>query len=453
LTGFLGVLLAGFTARRLFGPTAALYAVVTLASSLLYLAMSQVNTVDMGMSFFLEVALCGFLLAQAGDSRRWMLVAWVGLALAVLSKGIVALVLTGGTLLLHSLLTRDWSPWRRFEFLRGLSLFLLITAPWFIAVSLENPEFPHFFFIHEHFERFLTTVHRRDEPGWFFVPILLLGALPWTSMALHALGRAWTRQVKFPSVFQTRRFLLLWCLVVFGFFSISHSKLPAYILPLFPALALLLADFLPRMSQRALLDHLSLVATVALVGLLLTPLMSRRIDEITPAEMINPYMRVVAFSAAIWLIGTLAASWLVWRERRTPAVLVLAATSLLAGFGILLGHDNLNKSASGYFIASQVKPLLTPDVPFYSVGIYDQTLPFYLNRTLTLVNYRDEFALGQDQEPALWIPTEAEFRQRWLTDRDAFALLDFDSYVAFRQEGLPMIEVARDPRHVIVRKS
>ncbi|MDR2000040.1 MAG: glycosyltransferase family 39 protein [Zoogloeaceae bacterium] len=449
LTGFLGILLAGFTARRLFGPTAALYAVTILSSSLLYLAMAQINAVDMGMCFFLEAAVCGFLLAQGGN-RRWMLAAWAGLALAVLSKGIVALVLTGGTLILYSILSRDWSPWRRFEWARGLPLFLLIAVPWFIAVSLANPEFPRFFFIHEHFERFLTTVHRRYQPFWFFVPLLLLGALPWTGMALQALRQAWTRRTE--TEFQARRFLLIWCLVVFGFFSISSSKLPAYILPLFPALALLLADYLPRMPQRALLGHLGLLALVALTGLLLSPIIADGADEITPPEMVVPYARVAAFSAAIWLAGILTAFWLVWRQRRTPAMLTLAAASLLAGLGILLGHNNLNQSSSAHFIASQVKPLLTPEASFYSVGVYDQTLPFYLGRTITLVRYRDEFALGQDQEPDKWIPTEAEFRQRWLADRDAFAFVEPDTYEDLRRSGFPMVEAARDTRRVIIRK-
>jgi 4-amino-4-deoxy-L-arabinose transferase-like glycosyltransferase len=97
LTGFLGVLVAWFAGRRLFGPSAGLLAATTLASSLLYLMIGHINTLDMGLSFFLEVAVCGFLLAQREDThaRRWMLIAWAALALAVLSKGIVALVLTG----------------------------------------------------------------------------------------------------------------------------------------------------------------------------------------------------------------------------------------------------------------------------------------------------------------------------------------------------------------------
>jgi 4-amino-4-deoxy-L-arabinose transferase-like glycosyltransferase len=449
LTGFLGVLLAGFTGRRLFGPTAGLVAAGTLASSLLYVAMAHINTLDMGLAFFLEAAVCGFLLAQEG-SRRWMLVAWAGLAFAVLSKGIVALVLTGGTIVLYSLLSRDWSPWRRFEFVRGLPLFLLIAAPWFIAVSLANPEFPRFFFIHEHFERFLTTVHRRVEPAWFFVPILLLGALPWTTMALHALGQAWPRRAM-PE-FQVRRFLLLWCLVVFGFFSVSQSKLPSYILPLFPALALLLADFLNRVSRRALLAHLAFVPLVALVCLVLAPRIAERANEVTPIEMLGPYARWATAAAAVWFAGSLLAVVLAWRQQRLAALLTLAAASVLAAFGVLLGHENLNRSSSAYYVASQVKPLLTPGVPFYSVRMYDQTLPFYLDRTLTLVQYRDEFSFGQDHEPDKWIPTEAEFRQRWTTDRDAFALMEQEVYEPLRRAGMPMTTVARDTRRIIVRK-
>lgn len=448
LTGFAGILLAAFTARRLFGPTAGLFAAATLASSLLWLAMGHFNTLDMGLAFFLEVAVFGFLLAQEGN-RRWMLVAWAGLALAVLSKGIVALVLTGGTLVLYSLLTRDWSPWRRFEFARGLPLFLLIAAPWFIAVSLANPEFPRFFFIHEHFERFLTTVHRRVEPAWYFIPILLLGALPWTTMLLQALPQAWPRRAM-PE-FQARRFLLLWCVVVFGFFSASGSKLPSYILPMFPALALLLADALNRISRRALLGHLAFVALVASLATLLAPRVAQRANEVTTAGMMSAYADWLTASAALWLAGTLIALVLAWRNHRTPALLTLAVASLLAAFGVLLGHDNLSRSNSSFHMAEQVRPLLTDNAPIYSVRTYDQTMPFYLQRTMTMVEFQDEMAFGLAQEPAKWVPSLDEFKRRWNADIDAFALMEPAEFDKLRNE-LPMTEIARDTRRVFVRK-
>ncbi|MCB1964850.1 MAG: glycosyltransferase family 39 protein, partial [Candidatus Accumulibacter sp.] len=158
LTGFLSVLLAWWTGRRLWGPAAGHLAAAILGSSLLFVVLGHLITLDMGLSFFLQVAWTAFLFAQQDErsvSRRWMLLAWGAAALAVLSKGLVALVLIGAALVGYTLINRDLSPWRRLAPLSGLALFLLIAAPWFIAVSLANPEFPRFFFIHEHFERFL----------------------------------------------------------------------------------------------------------------------------------------------------------------------------------------------------------------------------------------------------------------------------------------------------------
>jgi 4-amino-4-deoxy-L-arabinose transferase-like glycosyltransferase len=115
LTG-LSPLLAWIAGRRLFGEAAGLLAAAVAGSSLLFNFMGHINTLDMGLAAFLHLALTGFLLAQGEGSatatqRRWMLAAWAGLALAVLSTGLVALVLTGATLVLYSLVTRDFSPW------------------------------------------------------------------------------------------------------------------------------------------------------------------------------------------------------------------------------------------------------------------------------------------------------------------------------------------------------
>lgn len=132
-TGFLCVLLVFFTGRRLFGRDAGLFAAAAAASSLLFLLIGHINTLDMGLTFFLQLALSGFLFAQQEATperaRGWMLVTWAALALAVLSKGLVSLVLPGAALAAYSLAGRDFSPWRHLHVARGLPLFLLVAAP------------------------------------------------------------------------------------------------------------------------------------------------------------------------------------------------------------------------------------------------------------------------------------------------------------------------------------
>src|SRR6185295_4851842 len=114
-----------------------------LASGALWFAMSHVLTLDTGLSAFLFLGIGACARAQTlredeGRRTRWMLLAWAALALAVLSKGPVALVLAGGTIVLYGFLARDLAIWRHLCLGRGLVLLLLIAAPWFVAVELRN---------------------------------------------------------------------------------------------------------------------------------------------------------------------------------------------------------------------------------------------------------------------------------------------------------------------------
>src|SRR6185369_411982 len=117
----------------------------------------------------------------------------------------------------------------------GLLLFLAVTIPWFVAVSLRNPEFARFFFIHEHFERFTSTVHGRYQPIWFFLPVLLGTMLPWSFFIPGALVQTWRNRRH--EEFQAGLYLLIWIAVIFLFFSKSSSKLVPYILAIYPHLA------------------------------------------------------------------------------------------------------------------------------------------------------------------------------------------------------------------------
>lgn len=455
LTGYLGVLLTWFLAARLWNRRTALYAAAVQGTSLLYLGIGHLNTLDMGLTFFLQLAVTGFVLANHGDpppdrTRRWMMVTWAALALAMLTKGLVALVLAGGTLAIYSLLNRDAAPWKRLELLRGIPLFLLIAAPWFIAVSVANPEFPHFFFIHEHFERYLTTEHRRDHPFGYFVPILLLGGLPWIGMQLHALFTGWRGESR--GRFASGRMLLVWSVLVYGFFSLSHSKLPSYILPMFPSMALLTGRWLEQAGNRTLMRHGAFVAACAAAAVVLLPRITRFADNETTLAMMSAYARWLTVSAALWLGCTLAGLWLLRRGRRDAAVLLLALGGLLCTTGVIQGHEELGRSNSSYALANAVRPLLPPGVPFYSVDMYEQTFPFYLGRTVTLVHYTDEMGFGLEQQPELAIPTKEEFMTRWVHEPDAFAIMTPDTYNALQGQGLPMQVVARDTRRVVVRK-
>jgi 4-amino-4-deoxy-L-arabinose transferase-like glycosyltransferase len=494
LTGFLGILFSAFAATRLFGREAGLLTAAVLGSSLLYTLIAHMNSLDMGMTFFMGGALMSFLLAQqdgasARANRLWMHVAWAALAFSVLSKGLMGIVLPGAVLVLYTLIERDFGLWKRLHLFSGIALFMAIAAPWFIAVSIVNPEFFHFFFIHEHFERFLTKTHGRYEPWWWFIPVLAAGILPWLITLVDSMGRAWkadtlkqnphpnplpapARSVSagFPLLrsdhgetgegekvslrnvringFKPKRFLLIWAVFIFVFFSLSGSKLASYILPIFPALALLIGEHLSRIDGRRLFWQILPVAFLAAAGLLLAPNTVRFAGNELARGQYALFANWLLAASAIWLVGTVIALLLSYRDKVRGAIIVLACSSLIAAQVLLTGHDSLSATRSDYAIAEQIKPHLRPDAPFYSLEGYDQTLTFYLKRTVTLVAYQDEMAFGIAQEPDeqlphKWLPDIESFKQAWVRQPYALAIMPHSTYQQLASQGLPMRVIAR----------
>ena len=454
LTGLLGVLLIFHVGARLYGARAGFYAALVLASSLLYTGMAHILTLDMGLTFFLGLAMAGMLLAldpraDARTNRVWMHVAAAGCALAVLSKGLIGIVLPGAVIVIYILVKRDFALLRRLHLATGGLLFLAISAPWFIAVSLANPEFPQFFFIHEHLARYTSTIHQRYQPWYYFIPILLLGILPWLVTLFDALIHAYKRPR--AAGFDATLFLLLWAGFIFAFFSLSGSKLPSYILPIFPALALLIAVRLTTIDARVLAWQLAPLPVIALAGLLAVPYTDRLASAAIPAALYQNQMPWLYAAAAALLAGGSAAVVCAWRGQVKSAAVVCAFAALATNQLLVTSEDALSPSHSTYHLAQKLKPELRPGVPFYSVGGYEQTLPFYIKRTVTLVAYQDEMAFGLKHEPQLWVADLAEFERRWRGHDYALAVMGPEMYEPLQQARLPMQLIARDTERVFVR--
>jgi hypothetical protein len=188
------------------------------------------------------------------------------------------------------------------------------------------------------------------------------------------------------------------------------------------------------------------------LALILAPEIRRNADEVMPLEMMENYARWLMAGAGLWLLGTVIALIQAWRQRLDAAFVAYALGSFVFLNAATLGHESFARANSAYSIAQEVKPLLTPDVPFYSVDFYEQTLPFYIQRTVTLVAYRDEMDFGLKQQPTLSLKDKEDFYARWFQDKDAFAIMAPATYADLRALNLPMQEIARDTRRVIVRK-
>ncbi len=453
LTGFLTVVAVAYTARRLWGQAAGAHAAMVAAGTTWIIANSHFLSLDMGLAFFLTLTLCAFVLAQrdgAGDDERRhaMWVTWAAMAGATLSKGLVGVLIPGATLVLYSLLNRQWAFWRRMHWGTGLPLFLALAAPWFVAVSLRNPDFFEFFFIHEHFQRYLTDEAQRLGAPWYFVPILLVGFLPWTT-TLPALARLGARRDD-SQAFQPLRLLLIWSAFVFVFFSVSRSKLPSYILPMFPALALLAAAWLERVDASRLARHLLLPVAGCLFMLAIAPFADRFATHDTPAEILRPMALMMALGAALFVAAAAVAWRALRRGRKNAATLIVAAASLVSVTLVMSGHDSHGSLKSSEEAVEALAPELRAGDPVFSVAMYDQTLPYYLRRDVTLVAYSGELAFGQRHDPQRWIPTLVQYDAHWRALPRGAAMMPRALFLQMQHAGLPMRVVYEDARRVVV---
>lgn len=431
LIGFAGIMLTLYAGNRLFGAPTGAWAAAILAGSPLYVLLAQVNTLDMSVSVFLAAAIFAF------ASGR-MLLFWAACALAVLSKGLIGIVLPLAAVGLYTLVKRDWSVPLRIRPFAGGALFLAITAPWFVAVSAANAEFAHFFFIQEHFQRFTTEIHHRVHPAWYFVPVLLAGFAPW----LVPLGKAAYLAIKT----RTDAELLLWCwvVVVFVFFSASGSKLPPYILPIFPALAVLAARGVTAATLKW--QGIAIIPVALGAGL--------AIWKMGAGARYAAYSEWLIIAGVVLAACAAAAAWLAWRSRLTAGVLALALGGLGSTLLGTVGHYTLSDRFS---VASTVRALpsvIPDDAAVFALDTYDHTIPWALKRTVTMVHYRDELGMAIDWDARQFIPDLRAFAQAWNAAPQAWAFVGADTDVErlSKELGTPMQEVARGPTFAIVKK-
>ena len=453
LSGFLALLLTAWIGTRLYGALAGMLAALVQGGALLYFALARIATLDMGLTATLELALAGLLLLvqrgrSAASTRAGALLLAAGVALAFLSKGLVAILIPGAVALLYMLLSRDWNlPWRARPWWTLLALAGL-AGPWLLLAAHRNPGFAQFFFVHEQFARYLTRVHQRYQPGWYFVPVLLLGFMPWTALLPAIARRCWAerRDGDGPGLL-----LVIWVLFGFAFFSLSQSKLVPYILPLFPALSLLAGRTLATMATSQVSRALWIAAGLwAALGAAVLLLWHTRLFTEHPELAAGP--AVPAMAACLLLAAALTGTgaWLAVRRGALPGAMLAALGTVLLAGGLLATADQLPRQRAEQGLVNAVAAELHAASTLYCVDEYLQNIPFYLRRACTLVGYRGELDYGLQRAPELWIPDLEQFAIRWRAASDAVALMRPTSYAALQRMGLPMRVIYTAPTLVAV---
>ena len=252
ISALLATLALAWLALRLYGAETARWLLLLLPTTVGMIGFSHAAVTDMPFSAMLTIAMvCAAVVLGLTRNENtpilprtpWLAHILFGffLGLAVLAKGPAAIILSGGAIFFWALFTKRWRDAFRLLHPAAIASFCLTALPWYILCTRRNPDFFRIFIIEHNFKRYLTPEFQHVQPFWFYVPVLLVAFLPWTGALLWTGQAGFVRFVKVHKCSDGMGFLLCWVSFCVVFFSFSQSKLPGYILPAVPALALILA--------------------------------------------------------------------------------------------------------------------------------------------------------------------------------------------------------------------
>lgn len=432
-----------------------------LAAAILYLAspagfvFSRVVLTDAPLTFFFTATL---FLARATLLRRearrpWaMLSALTGLAAAggFLSKGLVAVVLPGAILVLWALTTRRARLLSSLLIGPALPVFLLAAAPWFVLAERRTPGFLHFFFIHEHFQRFATSAAQRSGPIYYFILVFLAGFLPALPFFFSTLKRTreWNRWLDED---QDAIFFLLWLAVVFFFFSLSRSKLPPYLLPAFPAAAALAARALFPKRPSETVGPTSWRASALLATLLPAWVL---LDPSARASVRDFGLAPIAIAGfAVLLLG----AWAAPRLSRASTASALGALAVgWAGFGLMaaLAWPKIPPATALHdFSAAAAAAARGSRATVVCYQTYIQGLPWALRSPVPVADYTGELEPQFEPDPQVrealfW--TRVRFWSEWKSGRLLLAVIRRGDLQEFQGSGIPARVIASGPKHFLL---
>lgn len=431
LLGFAGCALVYVAGSRLYGRRAGLLGALVLAASPLHFGASQYVNHDLAVATSITAALLAFAVGDRLEGRarlRWLLAGYLAMGLAVLTKGLIGLVLPLGAVGVFVAAAGRWRELPRYALPAGLAVVAIVAVPWHLVAQGRNPDLLHYLFVVQHFQRFAGSGFNNPTGPAFYPAIVLGGLLPWTPLLPGAVARAWAAFRRDRREGRTDLLLLAWPALVVVFFSIPRSKIAGYVLPALPPLALLVGrelDLVLRAegARRRALQLSAAIAALFGVGLAAAPLVAARLRE--PVSLPAPLVATLLAAAAL----ALAAAWVAFsaaradRPARAVGALVAFSAALYAAVLPAIPHFTRDSARP---VAEHLAPLLRPGdtVATYRRWFYD--LPLYLDRKDPIVvaerwddpeiprrdNWQRELLLGRQ-----WMPAS----EAWLVQPEALA--------------------------------
>jgi 4-amino-4-deoxy-L-arabinose transferase-like glycosyltransferase len=398
LSALLATLALAWLALRVYGAATARWFLVLLPSSVAMIGFSHSAATDMPFSAMLAIAMvCAAVILGLADNEHtpilprtpWLALALFGffLGLAVLAKGPAAILLSGGAIFFWAIFTKRWRAAFRLLHPAAIAAFCATALPWYLLCARRNPDFFRVFIVEHNFKRYLTPEFQHIQPFWFYAPVLLVALLPWTATLLWSAAVGAIHLWRARSASSSTCFLLCWAAFCMLFFSTSHSKLPGYILPAIPAIALLMARvFVVKREQHGIsfrIAHLALTLSFLTISAFMALVSTHRnFGSAKVAGSVAVLMMLFAIANAIFGIFPMLSRFQ-HRELATASAVVPILIVLL--FANNFAASYFRWDPSGRAIAREIQRQHIPPSSLAVVNMrrgQQYSLSFYLHQEI-----------------------------------------------------------------------
>lgn len=425
-----GCIMTYIVSRKLYDRRTGLISAFILGTSVLYFALGHLLTMDLTVSIFCTACLYAFLLGSAEQDnnrrRAYFWAAAIASGCAVLTKGLIGLVLPAMIIAAWMLVCNQWSVLKRASLFSSAILFLLVILPWHVLVSLHNPEFFHYYIVKQHLLRYFTPTVGHPQPFWYYIPIFIFGFFPWVVFVpqaiKHALPRAWSLREQYKNEI----FFLLWAVLIYVFFTVAKTKLTSYILPMMPPLAILTARYLASH-----LETKSRGVKWGYAGLVLISFGIAVLFSYFPRyyETDNVEMSILLLSIAALVIagGGVISFLLAWRSH--SKALLTTIVTFYVGLLVVIGALPYVDTHTLRPLTTALKSELQPAEPVIAFNHHFQDVSYYLERRVHILNSRKLFKFGMEyQDSHDWMIDNHTFSKIWRGDQRAFAFMHLYEY-------------------------
>lgn len=449
MLGMLSCLFTYACGRRLFNRPTGLLAAAILATTPLYFGGTHYANLDLEVAALITCTMTCLIMGMLSEDNTkpyFLFGAYLFAGLAFLTKGLIGFAFPFIIASSWIVLLKRWDLFKKVHLIKGCLFAIGMALPWYILVQQANPQFLHFFFVTQQVARFLSAAEfNNPTPFWFYAPIVILGFFPWTIFLLQALTysvrKVWNHRKEQAALL----YLLLWFSIIFVFFSIPHCKTMGYIFPVFPPLALLVANYLctqwnDTKPLAIKLSYAALTLIGAALGTAAIALHAYQLIELTPACI--PYLNALATI----FIGTGVGSLLLLNKRSLlPLFLLCLFCSIMTLLTLTLGAAQFNMSSAKPLVMD-LKKIIRADDEVANFYKYYYDVPLYLEKRVTIVanwnapdiinhdNWIRELWFGMPfQKTDDWLINKEKFYERWHSDKRMFVFLNTNYLSTFKR--------------------